>query len=410
MNLQQDLFKPVMTAYSRGEPLRNHELYESLCTAKVIPEGALLERVRIGKDQALHNPVTRKIRWAQIGLRALGLLEKVPGERGVWRSTAKARGELTPARRRTVLLGFSTKLGLVLWGDCADVFTGFNEPIHCCLTSPPYCIDRPRAYGGVPESEYVDFICNAMEPIVKNLVSGGTIALNITQDVFVKGLPARSLTPERVVIAMHERLGLWKVDSLIWANASKAPGPIAWASRKRVMLNTGYEPIFIFSNDPSRMFSSNQRVLQPHTERHLKLIAKGGENRTGVYGDGANKIYPGSFGAPTEGRIPRNVLQFGGRCHSQTEVRRFAKEQGLPVHGATFPLALAKFLIEYLTRPGDTVADNFAGWFTGPLAAELTGRRWLASERMLQYVEGARRRFMGFDGYSDAHLLPAWEN
>lgn len=137
MNLQQDLFKPLMAAYSRGEPLRNDQLYESLCTDKVIPGGALLERVQIGKDRALHNPVTRKIRWAQQGLRALGLLEKVPGERGVWRSTVKARDELTPAPRRTVLLGFSTKLGLALWGDCADVFTGFNEPIHCCLTSPP---------------------------------------------------------------------------------------------------------------------------------------------------------------------------------------------------------------------------------------------------------------------------------
>ena len=56
------------------------------------------------------------------------------------------------------------------------------------------------------------------------------------------------------------------------------------------------------------------------------------------------------------------------------------------------------------------MVDNFAGWFTGPLAAELTGRRWVASERMLQYVEGARRRFMGFAGYSDAHLLPEWES
>lgn len=234
MNLQQDLFKPLMAAYSRGEPLRNDQLYESLCTDNVIPEGALLERVQIGKDRALHNPVTRKIRWAQQGLRALGLLEKVPGERGVWRSTAKARGELTPAPRRTVLLGFSTKLGLALWGDCADVFTGFNEPIHCCLTSPPYCIDRPRAYGGVAESAYVDFICNAMEPFVKNLVPGGTIALNISQDAFVKGLPARSLTPGGGVIAMNARLGLWRVDSLIWSNARKAPGPIGGQQKASV--------------------------------------------------------------------------------------------------------------------------------------------------------------------------------
>jgi DNA modification methylase len=405
MNLQHDLFEPLMAAYAKGNPISNADMYEQLASDDVIPPGALLELVPVGQAQALHNPTRRRVRWAQQTLRALGLLEKVPGERGVWRSSAKARGDLTPAPRKTVLLGFSTKLGLALWGDCGDVFSQINEPLHLAITSPPYCISKPRAYGGPSEREYVDFICSAMEPVVKNLVPGGSIALNISNDVFIPGTPARALYRERLVLALHDRLGLFKMDTLVWDDASKAPGPIAWASKERFQLHVGYEVVYWLTNDPTRVFSNNQRVLRPHTERHLKLIAKGGESRVASYGDGANRLSHGSFGAATAGRIPTNVLRFGHRCHSQQGVRAYAKEQGLPVHGATFPLALAKFIIEFLTEPGQMVIDPFAGWFTAPLAAELTGRRWIASEKMLQYVEGGRYRFKDFEGYSQSHRL-----
>lgn len=240
---------------------------------------------------------------------------------------------------------------------------------------------------------------------MKNLLPGGSIALNITNDVFIPGTPARSMYPERLVLALHDRLQLFRMDSMIWADSSKAPGPIAWASKKRVQLHFGYEKIIWLTNDPMQVFSNNQRVLQPHSPRQRKLIAKGGESRTGTYGDGANVISPGAFGRPTDGRIPTNVLAFGHRCHSQNELRKYAKATGLPAHGATFPLSLARFLVEFLTEPGQLVVDQFAGWFSGPLAAEMTGRRWLASERMLQYVEAARFRFKDFEGYSDDHRL-----
>lgn len=52
-------------------------------------------------------------------------------------------------------------------------------------------------------------------------------------------------------------------------------------------------------------------MLEPHTERHLKLMSQGGENREAVYGDGAYRIRKGSFGNVTAGRIPRNILQAG---------------------------------------------------------------------------------------------------
>lgn len=403
MNLQHDLFAPLLAAYSSGEPLRNDDLYDKLATDDVIPPGALLERIPVGKSRQMHNPTRRRLRWHQQSLKKMGLLERVPGERGMWRSTAKARGDLTPAPHRTVLLGFSTKLGIALWGSCQDVFTQINEPIHCVLTSPPYCLARPRAYGGPSEVEYVDFICTALEPLIRLLATGATVTINCTNDSFLKGVPVRSMFKERLVLALHERFGLFKVDELIWKNDSKAPGPIAWASKERFLLNTGYEPILIFTTDPTRMFTSNQRVLQPHSEKHLKLIAKGGEKRTASYGDGANRLKPGAFANPTAGKIPKNVLSYGHKCPSQVGLRKFVAAEGLPAHGATFPLALAKFLVQYLTEPEQLVADPFSGWFTAPLAAEMTGRRWVGSERMLQYIEGARYRFKDCAGFDPGH-------
>ncbi len=240
---------------------------------------------------------------------------------------------------------------------------------------------------------------------MRNLAPGASIALNVTNDVFLSGSPARSLYQEKLLIALAERLGLYRMDTFVWADASKAPGPIAWSSKKRVQLRTGYETIFWLTNDPQNVYSNNQRVLKPHSERHKKLIAKGGEKRTAVYGDGANRISPGNFAKPTAGAIPSNVLNFGHRCRTQDAVRKYAREQGLPIHGATFPLSLAKFLVEFLTEKDQLVVDPFAGWFTAPLAAEITGRRWVASERNLQYVEGGRYRFQDCDGFSAEHCL-----
>lgn len=408
MNLQQaDLFEPIRAVYEAGGTLSNADLYERLATDEVIPKGALLERIPVGKAGDLHNPTLRAVRWTQQTLRRLGLLEKVPGKRGVWRSTQESRGDLTPAPPRRILLGFSTKLGLALWGDCKDVFSQITEPVHCVITSPPYPIAKGRAYGAVTEDQYVDFICHALEPLVRRLATGACIALNLTNDVFLKGTPLRSMFKERLVLAMHSRLGLGKLDEICWLDSTKAPGPIAWASKERFLLHTGYEPVLIFTNSDRPLFASNQRVLLPHSAQHLKLIAKGGEARTASYGDGANRIKPGAFSRPTAGKIPTNVLSFPHRCRSQDDIRKFVKSEGLPTHGATFPLALAKFLVEYLSEAGQLVADPFSGWFTTALAAEMTGRRWVGCERMLQYIEGARRRFTGRDGFLEDYRLAA---
>jgi site-specific DNA-methyltransferase (cytosine-N4-specific) len=139
----------------------------------------------------------------------------------------------------------------------------------------------------VAESQWVDFITEALEPIVKNLVPGGSVVLNISNDIFEPKRPSRSLYVERMVIALHDRLGLSLMDRWPWVNLSKPPSPTHWACVNRQQLCSGWEPVFWFTNDPERVRSDNRRVLQPHTEKHQQLMSQGGDSRVASYGDGA---------------------------------------------------------------------------------------------------------------------------
>jgi site-specific DNA-methyltransferase (cytosine-N4-specific) len=336
----------------------------------------------------------------------MGLIERAA--RGAWSLTEKGKNKLTPAQPAVAMLAFNTDLGIAIWGACETVFSSVNQPITLCVTSPPYLLSNPRDYGNPKtEREYLDFIVRSLEPIVKNLVPGGSICLNISNDIFMKGSPARSMYCERLLLALHDQLGLQLMDRLVW-ESNKPPGPIQWASKQRVQLNVSYEHVYWMTNDPLRVRSDNRRVLQAHTDKHLKLIQGGGEQRTASYSDGAYSIREGkSFAADTAGKIPRNILKIANTCSDKRMLARKARELGLPIHGATMPLALAKFIIQFLTGEGEDelVVDPFGGWLRTAKAAEDLGRPWLVSELMYEYIRGSAESFRTAPGFAATNLI-----
>lgn len=405
---QLNLFSSVLHAYGENAsgPLHNIQLYESVAKSLNLSDEEVSRRVRIGTAQASRNVLSQRVRWYQQTLKQAGVIEHVDGSRGLWRLAGKGKSELQRVVPGVAILGFSTKLGLALLGSCDHVFSHIDSPITLALTSPPYPLREQRAYGNPQEHEYIDWLCLMLEPIVKNLRPGGSIALNLGNDIFLPRSPARSMYRERLVLALHDRLGLFKMDELIWENRSKPPGPIQYASLKRIQLHSGYEVVYWLTNQPSFVKSDNRRVLQQHTQRHLDLIHRGGEQRDVINSDGAYRIKTGSYGNVTAGRIPRNVLSYGHRCAAQQAYKKAAREMGLPVHGAPMPLKLASFLIEFLTEPNELVVDPFGGSFTTADAAERLGRRWLSSEVMLEYIVGASSRFVSRPGF-EANLMAA---
>lgn len=402
---QLELFGPVLEAYASSDgAVSNDALYDQVAQAHGKTRCQWDRPSPVGKAGVMHSIERRKVRWFQQSLRELGLIERTEGPRGYWRATEKLRSvrgknELTPAPRKMVLLGFNTALGVSLWADAMDVFPIINEPIHLCLTSPPYPLARARAYGNPSQDEYVDWVCRLLEPIIQNLVPGGSICLNVSNDIFLPGLPARSLYRAELLLALCKRFGLYLMDEIIWHDPTKAPGPLIWASKHRFQLNVAWEPVYWLTNDPMRVLADNRRVLVPHKEQQIKLMASGGEKAARQSGDGANRIRKGAFSNVTAGAIPRNLLPVPHRCPSQIALRKQLAARGIPMHGATFPLALASFFVKYLTEEGQLVVDPCDGWGTTSLAAEINSRRWMATERMLEYVRGKQLRFQEAVGF-----------
>lgn len=402
MKGQTSLFDAVTDAFAERECLTTQQLYLEVADRAGLPDTELSRREIIGGQR--HNITKRKIRWFQQTLKHMGLVENTG--RGVWTLSAEGHRKLKLRRIKPgfIMLAFSTDLGLALWADAATAAQRLNEPVHLVLTSPPYPLVKARAYGNPSEPEYVDFICAALEPIVATLAPGGSIVLNVGNDVFERGLPSRSLYRERMVIALHDRLGLHKMDEIPWVNRTKPPGPVQWASIERVQLNVGWEPVYWFTNDPTQVRADNRRVLEPHTERHIRFLERGGARHDREHSDGAYRQRAGrSWANVTSGRIPCNVLELPHGCASQSAYKAAAKAAGLPVHGAPFPAKLAEFFIKFLTVEGDLVADFMAGSLTVPVMAELLGRHWIASDVIWEYLAGGALRFPG------AALIPEFQ-
>nr|WP_245180422.1 DNA methyltransferase [Cupriavidus sp. LEh25] len=245
----------------------------------------------------------------------------------------------------------------------------------------------------------MSILCEALEPIVAGLVPGGSIVLNVSNDIVEPRSPARSLYIERLTLALHDRLGLSLMGRVPWVNYSKPPGPTRWACVDRVQLASAYEPVLWFTNDPSCVRADNRQLLEAHTARHRQLMAAGGEARNAVYGDGAYRIRASAFGNQTAGRLPRNVIERGHNCADTRAYRRAAQSLGLPTHGAMQPTDIPDFFTRFLSRPGDLVVDPFGGTIRTGLAAERLGRRWIATAWILQYVRGAAELFRQADGF-----------
>lgn len=394
---QLDLFQAIADVYSESDmPMANRELYKRLISKLRLPDDTLKSKSVVGNSS--FNEFKRKVRWFQQTLKQAGVLSRIEGARGSWTAVKKKESELDKILPNFAVIGFSTKLGVAIIGYSESVFAKINEPIHLILTSPPFPLANARKYGNVAESEYVDWICKTLEPVVKNLVDGGVLTLNISNDIFMHKSAARSLYRERLVLALNDKLGLRKMDELIWINTSKPPGPYQYASKRRVQLNVGWEPIYYFTNNPDKVIADNRRVLQPHTKEHLKFIESGGAKKAAVKSDGAYRLYEGSYSNKTEGKIPKNIIVAGTACAENRRYKRDAEASGFQSHGAMMPDRVVEPLIKLFTNEGELVVDPFGGSIRTGRTAERLNRRWICVDPVFDYVMGGATRFEGFEG------------
>ena len=393
LNLEQlDFFSAVEESYLENDgKLTQKELYSNVANKLNIDPD--MHYAKVGKQDKV-NLFYRKCRWVQQSLKNKTLLMQV--ERGVWALIGKAKEKLHVINEAKSVIAMSTNLGIMICSKSEAVFDQdiIGEDIDLVLTSPPYILQQSRNYGGTNQSkEWVEFIMGVINRITPKLSDGASIVLNVGQDSFHKGMPARQTHIERLVIAMEDA-GLWLVDRHIWLS-NKAPSPCAWTSIKRYMLKASYEFVLHFTNNPLKLQSSNQRILLPHTDEHTRFVLGGGTKKAANNSDGAHRKKVGDYSNTdlTKGKLASNSFYFGNKCPKNEMVNKFAKLNGLPTHGAKMPYQLAEFLVKYFVREGGVVLDPFSGTGTIASACENNNRRWIAIEPIMEYIKQSFVRF-----------------
>ena len=186
-------------------------------------DAELHELKEFGSDKTRTSGVKHKVRWFQQTLRQAGVIERVPEKRGVWRYSSKTKQTYTSHGKSSVLSVSQLLLGHRFWKRLCllQQYHRANSSLPDLAALPPSKFKRLRAWRGRGEQVYIDWLLRILEPIVKQLVPGASVALNITQDSFNRGRPSRSLYLERLTLALCDKLGLELMDRLQWVNRSK---------------------------------------------------------------------------------------------------------------------------------------------------------------------------------------------
>jgi site-specific DNA-methyltransferase (cytosine-N4-specific) len=286
---------------------------------------------------------------------------------------------------------YTTNKGKAYCGDASNLMRELqDESVDLVITSPPFALQRQKAYGNEDQSTYVAWLLSFTPEIKRILKPTGSFVLDLG-GAYQRGLPIRSIYQYRVLVKMCDELGWHLAEEFFWYNPAKLPSPIEWVNKRKIRAKDSVNTIWWFSKSTSPK-ANISNVLTPYSDRMAKLLS----NKTKYYepalrpsghdiGEGFNK--------DNGGAIPSNLLQIPN-TESNSPYLRLCKLVGATRHPARFPSKLPEFFIKFLTDEGDTVLDIFAGSNTTGAAAEELNRHWLAFDLDQDYLATSALRFV----------------
>ena len=387
MSRQRQLVLPLLESLdAAGGRARTGELYDAVAEkAEISGEDRTSRRSAGGRSV---NVFEHHVRWAQQQAKAQGLVRPIGG--GDWVITGRGKEILRKAKPGVMVTLFMTQDGIALWGSCEDAMTVVDdESVHLLLTSPPYPLVTPRAYGNEDQASWIDWFLRLAEQWIPKLAPGASMVVNLGS-VWIPGTGRRSDYVHRLVPRLADALGLHLVNEFVWENPAKLANA-HWVARTRIHVRDVTETfLWLSPHDAAATRADNRAVLVAYSDAMRRLLDRGGERAAARPSGWQHR--DGAFSTDNGGAIATNLLRVPNTV-SNSDHHRACRAAGLPLHPARMPEALAEFFIRYLTRSEELVCDPFGGSGTTAAAAERLGRRWIICEIVREYLEGARLRF-----------------
>jgi site-specific DNA-methyltransferase (cytosine-N4-specific) len=288
---------------------------------------------------------------------------------------------------------YSTNLGNYFLGDINNVILNdelkqFEGKIDLILTSPPFPLVRPKKYGNLDGSEYLEWIGGISRYLKKLLSPNGSIVLEIG-NAWIKGVPEMSVLPLKSLMYFLEEGDYKLCQQFIWNNIAKLPSPAQWVNVKRIRVKDAFTNIWWMANDyyPE---ADNRKILKEYSSSMKKLLKDKKYNAGSRPSEHVIGIK--SFFSDNSGAIPSNVLSLANTS-SEEEYIKYCQSINVAPHPARMPSELVEFFIKFLTKENGLILDPFGGSNTTGLVAEKNNRRWISIDREEKYILGSEGRF-----------------
>lgn len=292
---------------------------------------------------------------------------------------------------------YKTDFGAAFLDDSLKLLNEMpDNSINLIITSPPYALEYKKEYGNANKKDYLGWFLLFAKEFNRVLTPDGSFVLNIAGS-YNKGTPTKSLYHYKLLIALVEEVGFNLAQEFYWHNPAKMPVPAEWVTVRRIRVKDSVEQVWWLSKTPWPK-ANNRNVLKPYSKDMIRLNSKGlrrtvrpsGHNITDSFKsiESGGSIPPNVF----ESEIPTEFLKFGNNSANDNYALG-CKSNEIKMHPARYPESLPEFFINFLTNENDLVLDPFAGSNTTGYVAERLQRRWIAIEKVKDYLEGSKFRF-----------------
>lgn len=290
----------------------------------------------------------------------------------------------------TAIPAYTTRFGAAYCGDSLDLLPQLpDSSINLVITSPPFALQRKKEYGNHNQDEYIKWLEQFARLVRRKLRDDGSFVLDLG-GAYRKGVPVRSLYNFRVLIRFCDEVGFHLAEDFYWYNSSKLPSPIEWVNKRKLRAKDSVNTVWWFSKTEHPK-ADVSKVLTEYSDRMKKLLQDPQGFYTPKKRPSGHDIGKG-FGKDNGGAIPSNLIQIPN-TESNGIYLSACKALDIKQHPARFPAKLPEFFIRFLTDPGDTVLDIFAGSNTTGQVAESEGRQWIAFEERMEYLAPSVFRF-----------------